>query len=153
MTNDKIDAQKIKQMADDMETIERWFDTGTFSGNMIHLRISDLAEYIRFGQPNTRPQAQSGDVIIPYNSEADRQLDIALRIGKRTDEGHVECFFKEEHLNQFKAALSQAQGVDLGKVITALIDAENGLKHMNVPENSPERRQCREALEEIRGKK
>ena len=147
MTDNKIDA--LKTAIEPYLTLEKLDPISLIAlGGLVFNYKSSILDAL-----NTRPQAQSGDVIIPYNSEADRQLDIALRIGKRTDEGHVECFFKEEHLNQFKAALSQAQGVDLGKVITALIDAENGLKHMNVPENSPERRQCREALEEIRGKK
>ena len=38
-------------MNKDMEIIESYFD-GTFVGDMVHLRISDLANFIRSFQPN-----------------------------------------------------------------------------------------------------
>jgi len=45
-----------------------------------------------------------------------RGIDLALRIGKRSD-GHVECFFTETQLNTISSALQQAQKIESGELI------------------------------------
>jgi len=45
--------KKITKQVDDMDIIDGYFQSATYRGDTVRLPISDLAEFIRFFQPNT----------------------------------------------------------------------------------------------------